>query len=320
MLTFAVLLLVISLILDVQQLCATKDGKACARREFKGISEGNQALHPSNLISNHTIHLLGECHILCISQDNCYGYNYRVRPSTLYTANCQLSNSTVKMNKTKMKNGPWIFYEDILVTATGGLTSCLDIKKKGLSHGDGEYFIDPDGDGPGKPFQVYCDMTSFGGGWTMCYTTDSHVNIKTELVTTPALGYRADCNNILFTGVMFVDEASKQKAAFTNGGSPVTFTGNYDKDANAYGLWTAQGVATTQYKYQMLICDTTFYKGLHFSGFTSNCYKKCDSWCGDTSSTYFRTSTVSDQHYNGVAFNEKGHYPKPKRLISVGIR
>ena len=75
-------------------------------------------------------------------------------------------------------------------------TSCLDIKNKGLSQGDGKYLIDPDGEGQGNPFEVYCDMTSFDGGWTMCYTTDSHVNIKTELTTTSADGYRADCNNI----------------------------------------------------------------------------------------------------------------------------
>ena len=74
--------------------------------------------------------------------------------------------------------------------------SCLDIKKKGLSQGDGIYLIDPDGEGQGNPFKVHCDMTSFGGGWTMCYTTESHVNIKTELTTTARHGYRADCNKI----------------------------------------------------------------------------------------------------------------------------
>ena len=79
---------------------------------------GNQALRPSNLISSHNVHRLGECHILCINQDNCYGYNFRVRPSSIYTVNCQLSNSSVKINTTRMKNGSWIFYEDILVRIT----------------------------------------------------------------------------------------------------------------------------------------------------------------------------------------------------------
>jgi hypothetical protein len=51
-------------------------------------------------------------------------------------------------------------------------------------------------DGSGKAFKVHCDMSSFGGGWTMCYTTDSQVNIKTELTTKSSTGYRADCNNI----------------------------------------------------------------------------------------------------------------------------
>ena len=76
---------------------------------------GNQALRPSNLILSHNVHRLGECHMLCINQDNCYGYNFRVRPSSIYTVNCQLSNSSVKMNTTGMKNGSWIFYEDVLV-------------------------------------------------------------------------------------------------------------------------------------------------------------------------------------------------------------
>ena len=93
----------------------SKDGKPCTLRHFMKTSFGNQALHPSNLILSHNVHLLGECHILCVNAGNCYGYNFRVRPSNVYTVNCQLSNNTVKMNMTKKRNKSWIFYEDVLV-------------------------------------------------------------------------------------------------------------------------------------------------------------------------------------------------------------
>ena len=119
---------------------------------------------------------------------------------------------------------------------------------------------------------------------------------------------------------MFVDEQSKEKAIFTKNGQAITFSGNYNKKADVYGFWTPGGVASTQYKYQMLICDTTFYKGLHFSGFAQGCYKTCGSWCFDRSSAYFRTSAVSHEIFLGVAFNENGHSPRSNRLISAGIR
>jgi len=94
--------------------------------------------------------------------------------------------------------------------------SCIEILNANESTGNGFYNIDADGNGPLEPFDVYCDMTTEGGGWVMFANhEDGIANITSvEKVTTTEIGVMKSerwkvVRDNMSIGMIFIDENQK---------------------------------------------------------------------------------------------------------------
>ncbi|XP_046864220.1 angiopoietin-related protein 7-like isoform X2 [Xenia sp. Carnegie-2017] len=104
----------------------------------------------------------------CLQQKQCVGFSYLIDAKE-HEINCQTSKMTINTSERKLSlKGKWTFYQ--IPKTTYGLlgedkkaTDCAEVQKNGKNE-SGVYQIDPDGQGC---FNVYCDMASRDGGWTV---------------------------------------------------------------------------------------------------------------------------------------------------------
>ena len=142
----------------------------------KGVKKVNLIiLTASHQIEIRELEFIGEKHCSCIvdSDDDGIIDQWDKCPNTennsvVLSNGCSANLGDINANG-KLDIGDSIKILKVLTTdlSTKYYKSCKEILEHDNSAIDGTYIIDPDGIDNNPPFEVYCDMTLSGGGWSL---------------------------------------------------------------------------------------------------------------------------------------------------------
>ena len=70
-------------------------------------------MESEGIISSHIVHSEMECSMKCLGEQTCVDYNFRPK-SKKHEINCQLGgNSSLERDMEIVKNGEWVFSQDL---------------------------------------------------------------------------------------------------------------------------------------------------------------------------------------------------------------
>ncbi len=116
----------------------------------------------------------------------------------------------------------------------GAAQSCKMLLDQGTTT-SGRYVIDADGPGPGAPVDVFCDMTSHGGGWTNIDFTNARIWLTPTDYVSCMGGLTYDAQSVTCTRPRYNDLESQPLYQFSCGGTDRTVDYVFDNIAPLMG-------------------------------------------------------------------------------------